>query len=105
MGTDKTGRFVVYSPRTGISYYVEPLDEGERRTWGDLVSGKVEGAYGGKYKGSVSAEDSLITPENGMENIQVLEPGHSPHSEIERLDRVRYEQGWRPGIRPPTKTL
>lgn len=56
--TDHTGRFVVKSFKTGYSYYVEPLDSGE---FGDInpATGKVEGAYGSKYKGAIHPNDSL----------------------------------------------
>lgn len=96
--TDDTGRFIVYSYKTGISYYVEPLDGGERRGFGDVnpATGKVEGAYGEKYKGSVHPRESLITKENGFENIQVLPAGTSPNGTINEIDDIRYAEGFRP---------
>ena len=89
--TDQTGRFVVKSSKTGCSYYVEPLDGGERRSFGDInpATGQVEGAYGSKYKGAVHPNDSLITKENGFENIVVLPPGTSPHGYINMIDEQR----------------
>ena len=85
--SDHTGRFVVVSMRTGHKYYVEPLD-GKKVKWGDLnpATGKVEGSYGSKYKGSINEKDSLITEENGFKNIKYLKPGQSPDKYIDELD-------------------
>lgn len=85
--TDHTGRFIIVSYRTGRKYYVEPLD-GDKVKWGDLnpATGKVEGSYGQKYKGSINEKDSLITEENGFKNIQFLQPGVSPIRYIDQLD-------------------
>jgi hypothetical protein len=95
---DDTGRFIVYSPRTGISYYVEPLDGDRTPSWGDMdpATKELTGAYGVKYKGSIHPGESLITEDNGFKNIVVLAPGTSPYSEIECTDKLRYEQGFRP---------
>lgn len=102
VNTDETGRFLVYSPRTGITYFVEPLTDGGKRTWGDYdpIQGKTTGGYGEKYTGAIHKSQSMITPENGMTNIQVLPPGVSPHGEIDSVDEVRYAQGFRPGVKP-----
>ena len=85
---DDTGRFVVKSLRTGRTYYVETLDDGERNDWGDLdpVTKKMSGGYGLKYKGSVRPEESLITKENGFDKIHILGPGESPLDYINRID-------------------
>jgi hypothetical protein len=40
----------------------------------------------GKYKGSIDAKESLITEENGFENITELPIGVSPYAEIEIRD-------------------
>ena len=95
--TDETGRFIVYSTHTGISYYVEPLDTGERRKFGDInpATGQVEGHYGEKYRGAIHPTESLITVENGFENIDILPRGVSPHGEINRIDKIRYDEGYR----------
>lgn len=91
--TDHTGRFVVTSKKTGYSYYIEPLDTGSRTGWGDVnpATGKVEGSYGGKYKGAIHPSESLITEENGFKNIVVLPAGTSPHGYINMIDEQRYE--------------
>ena len=101
VNSDDTGRFFVYSPRTGITYFVEPLDTGARVSWGNVIPGKdkVE-TVTAKGRGGVHPDESMITAENGMENIQLLPPGTSPHGEIDRVDDLRYEQGFRPGFRP-----
>lgn len=105
--TEHTGRQIVYSYRTGKSYYIEPIEdfkhkslnaevtcipsEGRQRPgWGDLnpATGKVEGSYGKKYKGSIKDNESLITEENGFKNIEYLAPGYNPYAEIERRDAL-----------------
>ena len=90
--TDETGRFIVKSKRTGKEYYVEPLDNGLRSEWGDLnpATKKLEGEYGTKYKGSISEKESLITKENGFNNIITLPPGISPLEYIDKVDQ-KYE--------------
>ena len=87
--SDKTGRFIVTSLKTGRKYYVEPIDNGLRTEWGDLnpATKKLEGDYGDKYKGSVKESESLITEENGFENIVTLEPGYYPLDYIEQIDK------------------
>ena len=84
---DETGRFIVSSLRTGRSYFVEPI--GNPKTgWGDVnpATGKVEGKYGKKFRGSIDKEDSLISDENGFKNIVMLDPGTSPLSYIDMVD-------------------
>jgi len=105
---DHTGRYTVYSYKTGCTYYVEPMDskESTKRGFGDInpATGKVEGAYGEKYKGSIHPSESLITKENGFDDIHILPPGTSPNSKIDEIDELRYQQGYRPGITPETVT-
>lgn len=92
--TDETGRFIVKSLKTGITYYVEALDEGERTLWGDYnpTTKKFETGNYGKYKGSVKPEESLITEENGFEKIHNLGVGESPLDYINRIDDEYYEK-------------
>lgn len=87
--TDETGRFIVKSLVTGRSYYVEPIGSKRAADWGDInpATKQVEGSYGKKYAGCISKEESLITPENGFEKIELLEEGVSPMSVIERRDK------------------
>jgi len=85
--TDDTGRFIVTSKRTGITYAVEPTGF-VKTAWGDVnpATGKTEGKYGSKYRGSIDEKDSLITEENGFENIKMLDPGMSPLAYIDMID-------------------
>ena len=85
--SDETGRFIVFSNKTKKTYYVEPIGS-NRVVWGDVnpATGKVEGSYGDKYKGSIDEKNSLITKENGFKNIIYSNVGESPFSIIEQLD-------------------
>ena len=85
--TEHTGRHRVYSYRTGKTYYIEVIG-GAHVQWGDLnpSTGKLEGSYGSKYRGSIDVKESLITEENGFDNIVELPVGVSPYAEIERRD-------------------
>lgn len=93
--SDDTGRFIVKSNVTGISYYVEPIEEKDSPhiIWGDVnpATKSVEGSYGDKFKGSIKNSESLITPENGFENIGFVGVGTSPMAEIERRDIIHQE--------------
>lgn len=66
--TDETGRFIVYSHRTGKRYFVEPI------------------GYCKTNWGSIDPEDSLITETNGFKNIKLLDPGTSPLAYIDFID-------------------
>jgi hypothetical protein len=86
--TDQTGRFIVYSQRTGREYAVEAIGDPHVQ-WGSINPGetKLMNKKGhDKYRGSVDERDSMITPENGFEKIHNLEPGMSPHAYIDMLD-------------------
>lgn len=87
--SDETGRFIVKSLVTGRTYVVEPIGSGHAADWGDVdpATKKMTGDYGDKYTGCVRPEDSMITEENGCENIELLEPGTSPYGEILRRDK------------------
>lgn len=86
--TDETGRFIVTSQRTGRSYYVEAIAGKHTPNWGDMdpASKKLTGSYGDKYKGAVSASESLITSENGFSKIHELGIGVSPLHAIDVID-------------------
>lgn len=90
---DHTGRFMVRSFKTGYKYYIEPLDKGTKRKFGDInpATGKVEGNYGETYKGAIHPSESLITEENGFKNIVTLPPGQSPEGYIHMIDEKRYQ--------------
>lgn len=85
--TDQSGRFIVESKATGKKYYVEPIGD-PHTTWGDMdpATKKLTGTYGKKYKGSIEPDESMITPENGFENIVTLKPGQSPLAYINSID-------------------
>lgn len=87
--TDDTGRFIVKSLKTGKTYYIEPIDDGDRTEWGDInpATKKVEGDYGSKHKGAIKESESLITKENGFDNIVTLGHGYSPLEYIEQLEK------------------
>jgi hypothetical protein len=87
--TDETGRFIVFSVRTGRRYFVEPIDPGVRTDWGsiDPATKQLVNKKGhDKYKGAVTEKESLITPENGFKNIRLLGIGESPLGRIEQID-------------------
>jgi hypothetical protein len=88
--TDHTGRFIVYSKRTGRTYFVEPIINGHTPEWGsvDPATGNLMHKKGdGKYRGGVTEKESLITEENGFKNIRLLDIGTSPHNAIDVIDR------------------
>lgn len=77
--TDDTGRFIVRSHRTGVTYFVEPIGSPHIQ-WGDMdpATKQLTGSYGQKYRGSIDKEESLITQENGFKEIRTLDKGVSP---------------------------
>lgn len=92
---DHTGREIVFYPETGKRYYIEYI--GGRSNWGDLnpATGKIEGNYGGKYKGSIKEEESLINEENGFNVDDIHEGKGSPYSKIHVLhNKWKKENGY-----------
>ena len=92
--TDDTGRHIVSSFITGIQYFVEPIGDGRMADWGSYnpSTGNVENKKGaGKFAGSVTEEESLITKENGFKKIELLGVGESPMGEIMKRDK-EYER-------------
>ena len=86
---DDTGRFIVYSYRTGKTYYVEPIGPARAADWGSYnpSTGKIENKKGfDKHRGAIDERDSLITKENGFEDIRYSGVGGSPFSVIEEMD-------------------
>jgi len=87
--TDETGRFIVYSQRTGKTYFVEPIITAHTPEWGsvDPATGKLMHKKGdGKYTGGIKASESMITKENGFTKIHELDRGTSPHNAIDVID-------------------
>lgn len=88
VNSEETGRHIVTSFRTGRRYYIEPIGNGRMADWGSYnpSTGKIENKKGaGKYAGSVTEAESMITKENGFEEIHYIERG-SPYGIIEELD-------------------
>lgn len=91
--TEDSGRFIVKSQVTGITYFVEPIDNGKPdKLWGDIdpATKKLTGDYGNKRRGAVDTKDSLITRQNGFRNIDTFKG--SPLAEIDRRDRLYQDQ-------------
>ncbi len=93
----ETGRFYVHSAKTGRVYCVEPIEPRQidsQTQWGDVnpATKKVEGNYGTKYTGAIRPEDSIITKENGYDDIHFLDKGVSPLSYIEQLDEALFKK-------------
>jgi hypothetical protein len=96
---DETGRFRVTSSKTGVSYYIEPQGNGRPADWGSYnpSTGNIENKKGfDKYTGSVLPHETIITEENGFENIDMIGVGTSVASEIDRRDEIHYANGRRP---------
>ena len=95
---DDTGRFIVKYLETGKEYYVEPINNESHRTdWGSYNpgTGKVETKKGhAKHEGGVKPSESLITKENGFEDIHMLQVGESPLGYIDMLhEQYKQEMG------------
>lgn len=83
---DETGREIITFPETGKKYFVEYISpRGHRATWGDInpATGKLEGSYGVKVTGAISEEESLITKENGFDDIK--EGPGTPYWTIQKM--------------------
>jgi len=83
-----TGRY--YVKAGDRTFVVEPIDNtlGKgRKKWGDIdpASGEVQGSYGNKSIGAIHEDDSIITKENGFDEIYEIGPGESPDSFINKL--------------------
>ena len=84
------GREIVIFPETGKKYFVEYIDKTSKKVkWGDVdpSTGKLQGKYGTKSKGSIKNIESLITKENGFEEIN--EGDGSPYEKIRQLHEQR----------------
>ena len=85
----KTGRYRVIDLKTGKTVTVEPVDNPKQRSrgWGDIdpATKTVTGSYGKKHNGSVVESESVITKENGFENIEITAVGESPTDIVDKL--------------------
>jgi hypothetical protein len=81
---DETGREIVSFPETGKHYYVEYIGK-NHTNWGDLnlATGKIEGSYGKKSTGAIDPSESMITKENGFDEI--VEGKGSPYYTIQKM--------------------
>jgi len=86
--SENTGRYWVKT-KSGRKFLVEPIADRDQKINGDIfknggISG--DGVKTTKDKGgSVRAEDSIVTHENGFKNIVTLPPGVSPNGFIDAL--------------------
>ena len=79
----ETGRFTVTSQRTGKAYVVEPIGNDRTADWGSInpATGEFMVKKGwGKYTGAIDESESIITKENGFEDIHYTAIGESPLS-------------------------
>jgi hypothetical protein len=93
---DETGREVVTYLETGKKYYVEYIEPRSfRSNWGDVnpATGKVEGSYGDKFKGSIKESESVITKENGFDEI-IEGPGSPYHTINQMHEKWKKENGY-----------
>ena len=68
---------------------------GHRATWGDIdpATKKLTGSYGNKSTGAIDAEDSIITKENGFDEI--VEGKGTPYWNIQKMhDKFKRENGY-----------
>lgn len=88
MSTEETGRFYIKSEKTGKTYCIEPIGDPHTK-WGDFnpsTKQLEDSSYGKKYKGSINEKESIITKENGYNNVYYTEVGESPISYIEKIE-------------------
>lgn len=97
---DETGRLIVKMlDGTNKQYYVEFIEPkgGIRTDWGSYnpSTGNIENKKGaGKYNGGIQAEDSLITKENGFDDI-MEGPGASYEWTIKKMhEKWKLENGF-----------
>lgn len=84
----ESGRF--YVKKDGRTFIVEPIDNSQglgRKKWGDIdpATKTVTGDYGNKSVGAVTEQESIITKENGYNDIHYAGVGESPDSFIDKI--------------------
>lgn len=94
LDSSETGRFIVKSLVSNKEYFIEAIGR-QHSNWGDLnpATGKVEGSYGEKFKGSIVEKDSMITSANGFDDVASLENWNDLLSEIEKRDAANHAVG------------
>jgi hypothetical protein len=86
---DESGSFIVTSYRTGKTYFVEVIGNDRPANWGSYnpSTGKIENKKGfDKFRGSIDEKDSMITKDNGFDDIRYSGIGGSPFSIIDEMD-------------------
>ena len=78
--SEKSGRHIVSSLRTGRKYYVEPIFKSSFPYWEYPLM--MEERIG---TGSVRERDSVITKEIGFDEVHLVDAG-SPYEKINQLD-------------------
>jgi hypothetical protein len=85
-----TGRYYVKDLKSGRKFCIEPLRDRNQKE--DDVTFKNGGITGDSVKfhgevkgGSITPDESIITPENGFKNIIITDKGVSPEGVIEQL--------------------
>lgn len=93
---DNTGKEIIFYPETGKKYFVEYIGNGRMADWGSYnpSTGKIENKKGaGKHNGSIQADESVITKENGFDEIH--EGKGSPYDKIDKLhEKWKKENGY-----------
>jgi len=80
---DETGREIVLFPETGKQYYVEYIGIPHVQ-WGDInPATKTVSVVKAKAQGSIEEKDSMITEENGFEDIRT--GNGSPYHTIDEM--------------------
>lgn len=77
VASEKTGRHIVTSFRTGRKYYVEPIGNNRQADWGHYLHNENIGA--------VKEQDSIVKKENGFDKVHLIAAG-SPYDKINKLD-------------------
>ena len=87
---DESGRFIIVSYRTGKRYFVEPIGPNRPADWGSYnpSTGNIENKKGfDKFRGAIDEADSMITAENGFDDIHYSGVGASPFNVIDEMDK------------------
>ena len=97
---DDTGRLIVYmNDGTGQSYMVEFIEPkgGVRTDWGSYnpSTGNVENKKGaGKFRGGISENESLLTPENGFTDSKIIPGASYMYSVMQKHEKWKRENGF-----------
>lgn len=72
-----------------MRYVIEPIEFVRPPEWGDVdpATKNLTGRYHGKTPGACRPDQSVVTEENGFQNIETLPPGASPMEAIRRREK------------------